>query len=153
VNACQGFFEKVPTKQAIDLPMSSFIRALADVEDHRKATGAIEAPSPVPFEPYGMETSLVLEDRDKFIVHGQYRSVVDYRGESVEEVLINTPGSTQGLGDLQYRVNFLSVAEVNIGAPFPVIGISVVAKLGEQVEVEVIVGVDEPGEGQGVGEG
>jgi hypothetical protein len=78
-----------------------------------------------------MQASLVLEDRDKLVIHREGFSVIDHRSKSIEKVLINAPGGAQDLGYFQHRVYFFPVAEVNIVAPFRIIGVDGISKPGK----------------------
>jgi hypothetical protein len=91
----------------------------------------IELPSPILFKTDGMKASLVPEDGDQVIVQRERLSVIDYRGKSVQEVLIDAPTYTQRLRYLQYRVYLFPVAEMYIVTPFGVIRVEVIAEPGE----------------------
>jgi hypothetical protein len=76
-------------------------------------------------------------------------AVVDDGGESVEEIFVDAPLRSEELGDPEDRFDRSFVVGMDVGAPFGVVVVDAVGKRGEEVEVEVVVGVDETGEDEG----
>ena len=78
------------------------------------------------------------------------RSVVDDRSNPGEKIFINAPAYPQLTGNSQDIGNILFVGLMDIAAPFGITPICPVAEPGEKVEIEMIVGVDQSGEGNGI---
>ncbi|WP_431218017.1 hypothetical protein ACQ86N_32865 [Puia sp. P3] len=108
--------------------------------------GTVEVPAPVGFEAYGVEVVAVLKDGDGRIVDRQVFAVVDDGGEAVEQVLVDAPLGAEVLGDFQDGLDVFLVGAMDIVSPLAVVGVAGVAEGGEEVEIEVVVGVDEAGE-------
>jgi hypothetical protein len=97
-----------------------------------------------------MERSCMLANGDEVLRGGEIRSVVYDRSYTAEKILVNAPAYPQLTGNSQYPCNSLFIGSMDIAAPFGVTAIYPVAEPGEKVEIEMIVGVDQPGEGNDV---
>src|ERR1700760_535350 len=75
--------------------------------------------------------------------------MIDDGSEAVDEVFIHAPAGAEGLWDLQDRVDLGLIMGMDVFAPFGVVIVDLVAKRGKEIEVEVVVRVDHPREGDG----
>jgi hypothetical protein len=96
-----------------------------------------------------MQTMAILENGNEGGAGIEAFAVVDYGGESVEEVFVDAPLRSEGLGNPEDGFDSGFVVGMDVGTPFGVIVVDAVSKRGKEVEVEVVVGVNETGEGEG----
>ena len=77
------------------------------------------------------------------------RAVVGDGGHPAEDVLERAPAQAHLPGHALDRRDDRRVAPVDVGAPFPVVGVLLVTEVRIQVELEVIMRVREPWKGDG----
>ena len=73
------------------------------------------------------------------LLHIQFLPMMNYGGNAVKEVFINTPTDSELLGDLQHLSDLLAETLMDIGSPFGIAGIDPAFELGEQIEIQVVV--------------
>ena len=98
-----------------------------------------------------MKRLYVLGYGDEVLGSGYGPAVVDDGGHARQEVFIQPPADAEGLGDPEDLCNPVPVGLVDVGSPFPVVMVDAAREVVEKIEVEVVVGVDQAGKGEGTG--
>jgi hypothetical protein len=79
--------------------------------------------------------------------------MIDDGCEPVEEVFINTPANAQFLRYFQDGLYFCRILVVYVPTPVGVVGLDAIAEEREEIEIEVVVGIDQPWKNEGAGQG